>query len=142
MISFQDQLPDEKLDTIQKRAQFAKKHFFKKNPNKQFVLLMLNAHFRPIALITFNGLVDIPTVGEEIVCNLVKEYHKQGYVILFKNTDDNEVENHQPMTSITIALHDCLSVIAADVNDVMLIGQKNYHSMACEKTNSLSDKTE
>ena len=142
MIKFFNQLPDEKLDNLQKRAQFADKHLFKKNKDAQFVLVMLNAHFRPMAVIPFNGMIDIPSVGEEILCNLVKDYHKEGYVILFKKTDDNGVETHEPMGGITIALHDFLSVIAADVNDVMLIGEKNYHSMACEKTNSLSDKTE
>ena len=142
MIQFSNQLQDEKLENSQQRALYAKKHLFKKNPGKRFALLLLNAHFRPLACIPFNGKENITAIREEITNELKKGYHKEGYVILFKNTDDNEVQKGLPLTDIAFALHGCLGTISADVNDVMLIGKKLYYSAACEKTGSFADKKE
>ena len=142
MIQFSNLLQDNKLENIQQRALYAKKQLFKKSPDKRFALLLLNAHFRPVACIPFNGKEEIPTIREEITNELKKGYHKEGYVILFKNTDDNKVQKGLPLTDIAIALHGCLGAISADVNDVMLIGKKLYSSAACEKTGSFTNKKE
>ena len=139
MIQFSNLLQDDKLENSLQRALYAKKQLFKKNPDKQFALLLLNAHFRPLACIPFNCKEDIPAIREEITDELKKGYHKEGYAVLFKNTDDNEVQKALPLTDIAIALHGCLGTISADVNDVMLIGKKQYFSAACEKTGSFTD---
>jgi hypothetical protein len=142
MIQFSNLFQDDKLENSLQRALYAKKQLFKKNPDKRFALLLLNAHFRPLACIPFNDKEDIPAIREEITDELKKGYHKEGYVILFKNSDDNEVQKGLPLTDIAVALHGCLDPISADVNDVMLIGKKLYSSAACEKTGSFTDKKE
>ncbi len=142
MIQFSNLLQDDKLEGMLQRALYAKKQLFKKSPDKRFALLLLNAHFRPLACIPFNGKEDIHAIREEITDELKKGYHKEGYAILFKNTDDKEVQSGLPLTDIAIALHACLDVISADVNDVMLIGKKQYFSAAYEKTGSFADNKE
>ena len=130
-----ERLRDSLLDTTLSRAIYAKKDI--NHNGRKFALLFLNAHFRPVACVTFNNAEEL---SEEIAGRIAPAYHTGGMTLLFKYAEDNTVTRRERDTETAIAVHAILAKYKTDVHDVIYVGNKIYFSSAMDKTYEFADK--